>query len=133
MSTSGGKQVLQFLRLRPKRQGHVVLVGGAVNPVTKTAELRDHEHMELLYKARFGCALEITVGEWEQFLRKAETVLRVEEIATTRVAASREVCELAQRDTSGASKRTLAALALGLVVFLAAMVGWRVVVALSAP
>jgi len=133
MSTSGGKQVLQYLRLRPKRQGHVVLVGGGVNPVTKTAELRDHEHMDLIYKARFGRTLEITAGEWEQFLRKAEVVLREEEITTTRVAAPREVRELSQRDASGTSKRTLAALALGVVVFLAAMVMWRVMVALSSP
>jgi len=89
--------------------------------------------MDLIYKARFGRTLEITAGEWEQFLRKAEVVLREEEITTTRVAAPREVRELSQRDASGTSKRTLAALALGVVVFLAAMVMWRVMVALSSP
>ena len=133
MSTSGGKQVLQYLRLRPKRQGHAVLVGGVVNPVTRTAELRDHEHMQLIFRARFGVALEITAGEWEQFLRKAEVLLHEEDIGTGRVSAPRDVRELAQSGShgSGASKRALAAVALGVVVFLAAIVMWRVIVTLS--
>jgi hypothetical protein len=132
MSTSGGKQVLQYLRLRPKRQGHAVLVGGVVNPVTKTAQLRDHEHMELIFRARFGAALDVTPGEWEQFLRKAEVVLHEEEIATARVSAPRDVRDLAHQGApSGASKRPLAAFALGVVVLLAAIVMWRVFVTLS--
>ncbi len=133
MSTGGGKQVLQHLRLRPTREGHAVLVGGVVNPVTRSAELRDHPHMDMIYRARFGRALEITAGEWEQFLRKAEVVLRQEQISTARVAAPRDVRMLAQRGPVtdvAARRRTAAAIALGISTAAAAIVIWRVVVAL---
>jgi hypothetical protein len=134
MSTGGGKQVLQHLRLRPTREGHAVLVGGVVNPVTRTAELRDHPHMDMIYRARFGRPLEITTAEWEQFLRKAEVVLRQEQISTARVAAPRDVRMLAQRgavtEDVAARRRMAAAIALGISTAAAGIVVWRVVVAL---
>ena len=134
MSTGGGKQVLQHLRLRPTREGHAVLIGGVVNPVSRTAELRDHPHMDMIYRARFGRALEITAAEWEQFLRKAEVVLRQERIGTARVAAPRDVRMLAQRgavtEDVAARRRMAAAIALGVSTAAAAIVIWRVVVAL---
>jgi hypothetical protein len=134
MSTGGGKQVLQHLRLRPMRQGHAVLVGGVVNAVDKTAELREHAHMDMIYRARFGHALEITAAEWEQFLRKAETVLRHEQIRTSRVAAPRDVAMIAQKTAraaaAAAKKKRVAAIALGMSTLAAAFVVWRVLVAL---
>jgi hypothetical protein len=134
MSTGGGKQVLQHLRLRPTRQGHAVLVGGVVNAVTKTAELRDHTHMDMIYRARFGRPLEITAAEWEQFLRKAEVVLHQEQIRTARVAAPRDIRMLAQRGgvlgEVAARRRTIAAIAFGISTAAAAIVLWRVIVAL---
>ncbi len=136
MSTGGGKQVLQHLRLRPMRQGHAVLVGGVVNAVDKTAELREHAHIDMIYRARFGHALEITAAEWEQFLRKAETVLRQEQIRTSRVAAPRDLATIAQKTTraeataAAAQKKRLAAIALGISTLAAAIVVWRVIVAL---
>jgi len=134
MSTGGGKQMLQYLRLRPTRQGHAVLVGGVVNAVARTAELRDHAHMEMIYRARFGRTLEITGPEWEQFLRKAEVVLRQERIRTERVAAPRDVRMLVQsssRSADVAARRKLAAaVAFGVSTAAAALVVWRVVVAL---
>jgi hypothetical protein len=134
MSTGGGKQVLQHLRLRPTRQGHAVLVGGVVNAVTRTAELRDHPHMDMIYRARFGRALEITTAEWEQFLRKAEVVLHQEAISTARVAAPRDVRMLVQRgavnEDVAARRRMAAAIAFGLSTAAATVVIWRVVVAL---
>ena len=134
MSTGGGKQMLQHLRLRPMRQGHSVIVGGVVNAVDKTAELREHAHVEMIHRARFGQALEITAAEWEQFLRKAETVLRQEQIRTSRVAAPRDIAIIAQKTTrahaAAARKKRLAAIALGVSTLAAAFVVWRVLVAL---
>ena len=133
MSTGGGKQMLQYLRLRPTRQGHAVLVGGVVNSITKSAELRDHAHMDTIYRARFGRALEITGAEWEQFLRKAEVVLRHEQIRTERVAAPRDLRMLPQNGGSAdvaARRRTAAAVAFGISTAAAAIVVWRVIVAL---
>jgi hypothetical protein len=137
MSTSGGKQALQHLRLRPTRQGYAVLVGGVVNAVAKSAELRDYEHIRMIYRARFGCELEITSGEWEQFLRKAEVVLHNEQIATSRVSAPRDVLTVRRnaatagwRRQAAGWQRKAAGAALGLVVFLVTLVAWRVALAL---
>lgn len=126
MSTSGGREALQHLRLRPTRQGHPVLIGGVVNSLARTAELRDYPHMEMLHRARFGRPLEISAGEWEQFLRKAEVVLGSETITTSRVAAPRELLMLSRTATAVSPQRKAAAIALALVVFLVTIVAWRV-------
>lgn len=131
MSTGGGKQALQHLRLRPKRQGHHMLVGGLVNSVTRTAELRDYDYMVALHHARFGAErdLGITNGEWEQFLRKTEVVLRAEGIASTRVPPPREL-HLRARQGPGVNWRTIALVALLITAPLALLVGWRVLTVL---
>jgi hypothetical protein len=130
MSTNGGKHTTQHLRLRPTRQGHPVLVGGLVDALKKTAELRDHEYMVTAHRARFGTALEITYEEWEQFLRKSEVVLRLANIEPTRVAAPRHLREEAEKRSRGPRARTLALVALAVVVPLALFVGWRVLAVL---
>lgn len=131
MSTSGGKQASQHLRLRPMRQDHAVLVGGLVNPVDKSAELRDYDHMVAQQHARFGAdtLLGITEAEWEQFLRRAEQVLRGRGITTARTPASRELRMMASK-RSGMSSRKLALIGLSLVGPLALLVAWRVLVVL---
>lgn len=130
MSTGGGKRAMQHLRLKPRRQGHAVLVGGVVNGVAGDAELRDYDHMKLLYGARFGRDLEITAGEWEQFLRKAEVVLHKATIQTRRVTAPRDVLVAARQANAGDRNRKLAMIALGVIAPLALLVAWRVIVAL---
>lgn len=130
MSTKGGKHALQHLRLRATRQGHHVLVGGLVNGVQKLAQLRDYEHMQLIYRARFDKPLEITAGEWEQFLRKAEVVLRGLGIRTVRVSAPHDLIMLAESAERGALKQRLAVAGLAVGVMLSALVIWRVVVVL---
>lgn len=84
-STSGGRHALLHLVLRPRRPGFPVLVGGVVNPIDKRAELRDFHHIGLVHEVRFRSALQITVNEWEQFLRKAEVVLNAADIQSQRV------------------------------------------------
>ncbi|CAN5752081.1 hypothetical protein BH11MYX4_BH11MYX4_22460 [soil metagenome] len=131
MSTCGGAQAVQHLRLRPTRQGHPVLIGGLVNPVTNSAELRDHQHMVALRQARFGAAadLGITCDEWEQFLRKTEVVLRAEGFVARRVPAPRDLRRRARRE-SRLPWRALAFVALGIIAPLAVLVMWRVAVVL---
>jgi hypothetical protein len=123
MSTGGGKQALQHLRMRPRRPGYSVLVGGTVNQVEKVAELRDYAHMCMMHEVRFKKRLEITENEWEQFLRKAEVVLRAAEVQSERVGPDKEL--LGQR---AAMTRTykLAAAALVVVVLLVAIVLFRI-------
>lgn len=130
MSTNGGKHATQPLRLRPRRQGHPVLVGGHVDPVAKTAELRDYDYMLATHKARFGKELEITYDEWEQFLRKCEVVLQIANIKTTRVETPREVKALAQKQIGGLPARTAALIALAVIGPIALYVAWRVLAVL---
>jgi hypothetical protein len=129
MSTGGGKQALQHLRLRPKRRGHPVLVGGVVDAVAKTAELRDYEYMTMLHRARFKSALEITYDEWEQFLRKTEVVLGTEKIHSARVPPPREL-RMQTRNGGLPFNRNVALVALGIVVPLALFVLVRVLMVL---
>jgi hypothetical protein len=123
MSTGGGKQALQHLRMRPKRPGYSVLVGGTVNQVEKVAELRDYAHMCMMHEVRFRKRLEITRAEWEQFLRKAEVVLREAEMHCERVGPTKDL--LAQRKGMTRMYR-VAATVLVVVLVLAAIVLFRI-------
>ena len=97
VSTGGGKQALQHLRLRPRRKGRAssdgreefsIIVAGSVNPIEKWAELRTFEAASITHDIRFDKAMDITAAEWEQFLRKAEVVLHLANIETGRVGPS---------------------------------------------
>lgn len=123
MSTGGGKQALQHLRMRPKRPGYSVIVGGTVNQVEKVAELRDYAHASLMHEVRFRKRLEITANEWEQFLRKAEVVLREADIACERVGPTKDL--LKQRAAMTRVSR-VAAVAFVVVMVLAAIVLFRI-------
>ncbi len=128
MSTGGGKQALQHFRLRPRRSGYAVLVGGTVNQVEHRAELRDYEHITILHEVRFRHALEITRQEWEQFLRKAEVVLNNAGIQSLRTPPPRELLEQ-RRNMKRVSKGAVAALVV--VLLLALVVVWRVLVVVA--
>lgn len=130
MSTGGGQRSMQHLRLKPKRQGHATLVGGVVDAGSREADLRDYDHMLLLYRARFARDLEISAGEWEQFLRKAEVVLHKSKIATRRVPPPQEVIAALAKTATARRNRTLATLAFAVICVLVAFVAWRVVASL---
>lgn len=124
MSTGGGKQALQHLRLRPRRSGYSAIVAGLVNQVEKSAELRDFEYVCMMHEIRFRRGLEITAHEWEQLLRKAEVVLGKAGVQCVRVGPTKEL--LAQRRSLTRVSR-VAAVVLVVVLALAALVVWRVV------
>ena len=128
MSTGGGKQALQHLRLRPRRDGYAVLVAGTVNQVERRAELRDYDHVTIMNQVRFRTTVDISLQEWEQFLRKAEVVLNRAGIQSMRTPPPRELLEQ-RRSMQRVSKGALAALVV--VLLLAAAVVWRVFVALG--
>jgi len=129
MSTGGGKQALQHLRFRPRREGYSVFVAGTVNQVDRRAELRDYDHVTIMHEVRFRHALEISNQEWEQFLRKAEVVLNGAGIQSMRTPPPRDLLEQ-RRSMQRVSKG--AVFALVVVLLLAAIVLWRVVIALNA-
>lgn len=128
MSTGAGKQALQPIRMRPRRKGYAVIVAGTVNPIEKTAELRDFDHVAILHEVRFRKALELTAAEWEQFLRKAEVVLNGAGIQSMRTPPPRELLEQ-RRQMQQISPRAIAVFIVVLV--LAAIVAWRVAIVLA--
>lgn len=129
MSTGGGKQALQHVRLNPRRGGYNVFVAGTVNQVERRAELRDFDHVAIMHEVRHRSALEITSQEWEQFLRKAEVVLNGAGIQSMRTPPPRELLEQ-RRSAQRVSKGAI--IALVVVLVLASIVAWRVIVALRA-
>ncbi len=130
MSTGGGKQALQHVRLKPRRPGYSVLVAGTVNQVERRAELRDFDHVAILHEVRFRRTLEISPQEWEQFLRRAEAVLNASGIQSMRTPPPRELLDQ-RRSVQRISRGAIAALVV--VLLLAAFVVWRVVLAVQAP
>jgi hypothetical protein len=123
MSTGGGKHALQHLRMRPKRPGYSLLVGGTVNQVEKVAELRDYAHMCMMHEVRFRKRLEITENEWEQFLRKCEVVLREAEVRCERVGPTKDL--VAQRGSMTRVSKVAGAVFV-LVLVAAAIVLFRI-------
>jgi hypothetical protein len=122
-STGGGAQALQHLRLVPRRKGYAVVVAGQVNPVIGRGELRTFEHVSLRHYVRFRKPLEITGEEYEAFLKKADVVMNLARIKTTRSGPSPGL--VAQRK----AMRTVSLPALFLfvlVTLLAAVVVFRV-------
>ncbi|MDB4946102.1 MAG: hypothetical protein JWP97_5636 [Labilithrix sp.] len=128
MSTRSGSKGALHLRLRPKRQGHHVLVGGFVDAHAKTADLRTYAAMIAAHQQRFGdeVAMGFSDGEWEQFLRRAEVVLRAAGIQATRRAPSAHDVARVRRRRPRVSRTTLAAAALGFLAPSALLVLWRV-------
>lgn len=126
-STGGGQQALQHLRMRPRRTGFSVLVAGTVNPIAKTAELRDHDHVMAMHEVRHRQPLQISRQEWEQFLRKAEVVLNGAGIQSMRTPPPRELLDQ-RRSQQRVSQKAVVAFVV--VSILALIVAWRVVVAL---
>jgi len=118
-TTGGGKQRLQHLRLRPRRQGYAEVIAGSVNPIEKHAELRTFEHAFLVHEVRSKKALEITPQEWEQLLRKAEAFLQLANIESARVGPSPDLLRHA-RHTKRGRRVSPAALAVFLVVIVLA-------------
>ena len=128
MSTAGGKQALQHLRLRPRRPGFTDFVGGSVDAGGKYAELRDYEYVCIVHALRFANQpLALSEAEWEQLLRRLEVELAGMEVATHRVSAPKEV-----RAERARLKRvpTAAIAAFAVITLLALLVVWRVLASL---
>ncbi len=126
-TTGGGKQALQHIRLRPRREGFADVVAGSVNPIEKHAELRTFEHAFLVHQIRVRKPLEITPQEWELLLRKTEDILQLANIETARVGPSPDLLRESRRTRSGRRVSPRALVLFLVVVLLAAAVAALVV------
>jgi hypothetical protein len=100
-----------------------VILGGTVNPVAGSAELRTYDHVAITHYVRFRRKLDITREEWSQFLWKAEAVLEAAAIAATRAPPPPELVEQRRRMIPISPRATAMFV---VVMALAAVVLWRV-------
>jgi len=121
MSTAGGKQAVQHIKLVPEGGG-TTIVAGSANQVERRAELRTFEHLKLLHAQRFkGAEIPLNRVQYNELLDKLRSffadkcTVRVAELPREVVAAP------APRAPFGASG-TLVLVAI-LVVALAAAAG----------
>lgn len=112
-STGGGKRALQHLRLRSTTPGAGEVVAGSVNGVEQWAELRDWDHVALVYRLRFKRPIGLTQEEWQAFLERAETALHGAEITTRRMPPSPALLEEARQERL---RRTISWAALAVAV-----------------
>lgn len=129
MSTRGGKERLQHLKLRPRRPGFSTFVGGSVDAESKYAELRTYDYVRVQHQLRFENEIEITEQEWEQFLRKAELELRAQDIEAVRIGPPKDLVKDYAETRTPISRPMIFAF-VG-VVLLAAFMVWRVILALA--
>jgi hypothetical protein len=70
MSTAGGKQATQHVKLVPEGGGATVVAGSA-NQAENWAELRSHEHLTILHAQRFkGAELPVNRVQYNELLQK---------------------------------------------------------------
>jgi hypothetical protein len=75
MSTGGGVQALQHIRLVPPQPTLPVLVIGNVNQRDGTAELRTWEHVDAICRDRFQQGAPVDASQYELFLQSAQGFL----------------------------------------------------------
>jgi hypothetical protein len=126
LATSQGPSQAVHLRLRPRRPGYGFIVGGTVDAEKKRAELREFEYVRVVHSLRFPTGFDVKAAEWEELLRKAESVLKAVEIDTVRIPPPMDL--LRQASSKRISRPMLAAFII--VTVLATLVSWRVLLVL---
>ena len=72
MSTAGGKQATQHVKLVPEGGGNTIVAGSA-NQVENWAELRTFEHLKLLHAQRFkGAEIPLNRVQYNELVGKLE-------------------------------------------------------------
>ena len=72
MSTAGGKQATQHVKLVPEGGG-TTIVAGSANQAEKWAELRSFEHLKLLHAQRFkGAEIPLNRVQYNELVAKLE-------------------------------------------------------------
>ena len=86
MSTAGGKQATQHVKLIPEGGG-TTIVAGSANGVDKVAELRTFEHLKLLHAQRFkGAEIPLNRVQYNELLEKLKSFFAQQGHCTVRMA-----------------------------------------------
>lgn len=86
MSTAGGKQATQHVKLVPEGGG-TTIVAGSANHAEKWAELRSFEHLKLLHAQRFkGAEIPLNRVQYNELLEKLKAFFAQQGQCTVRMA-----------------------------------------------
>ncbi|HEY2744029.1 MAG TPA: hypothetical protein VGL86_05385 [Polyangia bacterium] len=86
MSTAGGKQATQHVKLIPEGGG-TTIVAGSANQAEKWAELRTFEHLKVLHAQRFkGAEIPLNRVQYNELLEKLKTFFAQQGGCAVRVA-----------------------------------------------
>src|SRR3954469_1841031 len=87
MSTAGGKQATQHVKLVPEGGG-TTIVAGSANQAESWAELRTFEHLKVLHAQRFrGAEIPLNRVQYNEPLEKLKTFFATQGHCTVRMAA----------------------------------------------
>ena len=109
MSTAGGKQATQHVKLIPEGGG-TTIVAGSANQAEKWAELRTFEHLKVLHAQRFkGAEVPLNRVQYNElveklksfFAQQGQCAVRMAEIPRDAVAASSSSSPAKARGPSG--------------------------------
>ncbi len=111
MSTAGGKQATQHIKLVPEGGG-TTIVAGSANQAESWAELRSFEHLKLLHAQRFkGAEIPLNRVQYNELLEKLKAFLA--DKCTVRLAALPRDGEM---PAATPKKGPIGALVIGLVL-----------------
>jgi len=121
MSTAGGKQATQHVKLVPEGGG-TTIVAGSANQAENWAELRTFEHLKLLHAQRFkGAEIPLNRVQYNELLEKLKAFFA--DKCTVRVAELPRDLPAAATATAGKGASGTVVLLIILVAAMAAAVG----------
>ena len=83
VSTGGGVQSMQHLRLVPQVEGKRALIVGSANRTAKRAELRSYDQLDAQHREQFDEPVDLDRDDYEQFLAMAASLLLVLRLDTS--------------------------------------------------
>jgi hypothetical protein len=136
VSTGGGVQALQHLRLLPPQPNMPTLLVGHANRRDGAAELRTWEHVDAICRERFKQGAPLDPAQYEEFLESAQGFLAACGMRVSRAripddfAAGGRAPMADGGDSAAVARRFPFALVAGAVMVVLALVAvWRLVVA----
>jgi hypothetical protein len=125
MSTAGGKQATQHVKLVPEGGGNTIVAGSA-NQAENWVELRTFEHLKLLHAQRFkGAEIPLNRVQYNELVDKLKTFFGEKMGSVVRMSeAPRDVASAAAAAKTGASGTMVMIIILVAALAAAASVTW---------
>ncbi len=83
LSTSGGKQALQRIRLVPSNDGYPTLVVGGANVKSGRAQLRSYDYVDAAHRQHFGKAAPLDRKAYNEFLELVKNYFAIARLEVT--------------------------------------------------